>query len=123
MAVLNGHDKPLEALLGVSQETQGEDKDLVSIDQLLSKMLEELVLQCMLEELDGPLAAAAAGGLPPEPLGIKEALATLEAKLWKGAMLEEFAALRDKEVFKLIPRSSGPAGRQLLKGRWFSSRS
>jgi hypothetical protein len=63
------------------------------------------------------LAAAVSGSLPPEPLSVKEALASPEAELWREALREEFAAIKAMNVYKLIPRSSVPAGRRILKGK------
>jgi hypothetical protein len=44
-------------------------------------------------------------------------MASPHAQQWTTALQEEFDSLRDLGVYQLVPRSSIPAGRKLMKGR------
>ena len=56
-------------------------------------------------------------GLDNEPRTWKEAQASSEAKEWKNGYLDELKLLKDMGIYKLVPRSSVPAGAKIRKGR------
>jgi len=56
-------------------------------------------------------------GLDDEPRTWKEAQASPEAKEWRNGYLDELKSLKDMGVYKLVPRSSVPAGAKIRKGR------
>jgi hypothetical protein len=56
-------------------------------------------------------------GLDDEPRNWKEAQASPEAKEWTKGYLDELKSLKDMGVYKLVPRSSVPAGAKIRKGR------
>jgi hypothetical protein len=114
LEVLQDKTLPLKTLLSTVQEV---DK-LVPPEQVFGKMLNKLVLSCMMNKhKELVLATATSGSLPPKPLLVKEALASPEAKLWRKALCKEFAAIKAMNVYKLIPWLSIPKGRHILKGK------
>ncbi|KAG1875761.1 hypothetical protein F4604DRAFT_1492266, partial [Suillus subluteus] len=52
-----------------------------------------------------------------DPSTYAEAMASLDAASWTTALQEEFNSLRDLGVYKLVPCSSVPQGRKIMKGR------
>jgi len=56
-------------------------------------------------------------GLDDEPRTWKEAQASLEAKEWTKGYLDELKSLKEMGIYKLVPRSSVPAGAKIRKGR------
>ena len=55
-------------------------------------------------------------GLNDEPRTWKEAQASPEVKEWKNGYLDELKSLKDMGIYKLVPRSSVPAGTKIQKG-------
>jgi hypothetical protein len=118
LEVTKDHDDPISSFLAATTELQEEGGGKVSVEQLFGEMLDDLVVQCLVAEHEEKCAAAAeARVLPPEPLSIKEALAGPEAELWREALRQEFASIKDLKVFNLIRRERVPAGRAILKGK------
>jgi hypothetical protein len=56
-------------------------------------------------------------GYDNEPKTWKEAQASTEAVEWKKGYLDELKSLKEMGVYKLVPRSSVPAGTKIRKGR------
>jgi len=54
---------------------------------------------------------------PDDPSTYTEAMASEHASEWTAALKEEFDSLRDLGVYQLVPRSSIPPGRKVMKGR------
>jgi hypothetical protein len=54
---------------------------------------------------------------PADPQSMAEALASPDAEQWKLTLIEEFNALKDLGVYKLVPRSTVPAGRKIMRGK------
>jgi len=52
-----------------------------------------------------------------DPTTYAEAMASEHAPQWTAALKEEFDSLRDLGVYKLVPRSSIPPGRKIMRGR------
>ena len=59
---------------------------------------------------------------PNVPRTIKQTRATHEAALWNAAAECEIASLRDRQVYKLGPRSAVPAGRKRVSLKWVIKR-
>lgn len=59
---------------------------------------------------------------PNVPRTIKEARATPEAAQWNAAAEREIASLKDRKVYKLVPRSAVPAGRKRINSKWVFKR-
>ena len=53
---------------------------------------------------------------------IKEARATPEAAQWNAAAEREIASLKDRQVYKLVPRSAVLAGRKRIISKWVFKR-
>jgi hypothetical protein len=53
----------------------------------------------------------------PDPSSLAEAKHSANWSCWSTALEEEFHSIRDLGVYKLVPRSSIPAGRKLLQGK------
>lgn len=62
---------------------------------------------------DGPVNVE----YPGDPNNLKEAYASPFADQWRAALADEFKSIKDLGVYKLVPRSSVPAGRRIMKGR------
>jgi hypothetical protein len=54
---------------------------------------------------------------PDDPTTYSEAMASDHAANWTTALMEEFNALRDLGVYKLVPWSTVPPGQKIMKGR------
>ena len=54
---------------------------------------------------------------PSDPVTYAEAMNSDHATEWTQAMRDEFDSLRDLGVYKLVPRSTVPPGRKIMKGR------
>jgi len=54
---------------------------------------------------------------PTDPATLSEALNSPDGPSWRGS-IEELSSLRDMQVYKLVSRSSVPAGRKVLRGKW-----
>lgn len=54
---------------------------------------------------------------PDDPSTYAEAMASPHAAEWRKALQEEFDSLKQMGVYKLVPRSSVPAGRRIMKGK------
>jgi hypothetical protein len=52
-----------------------------------------------------------------DPSTYAEAMASEHASEWTATLKEEFDSLRDLGVYRLVPRSSIPPGRKVMKGR------
>jgi transposase InsO family protein len=52
-----------------------------------------------------------------DPSSLAEARRSANWSCWSTALEEEFRSIRDLGVYKLVPRSSVPAGRKLLQGK------
>jgi hypothetical protein len=52
-----------------------------------------------------------------DPTTYSEAMASEHASDWTTALTEEFNALRELGVYKLVPRSTVPSGRKIMRGR------
>ena len=59
---------------------------------------------------------------PNVPRTIKEARATPEAAQWNAAAEREIASFKDRQVYKLVPRSAVPAGRKRINLKWVFKR-
>jgi hypothetical protein len=55
---------------------------------------------------------------PRDPQSMKEALAGEDADRWMESMKEELQSIKDHNVYRLVPCSSVPAGRKVLKGKF-----
>jgi len=55
--------------------------------------------------------------LSDDPSTYSEAMSSPHATEWTAALQEEFASLKDLGVYKLVPRSSVPPGRKIMRGR------
>ena len=55
---------------------------------------------------------------PTDPSTLSDALASPDALSWHASIQEELSSLRDMQVYKLVPRSSVPTGRKVLRGKW-----
>jgi hypothetical protein len=62
--------------------------------------------------------AAAAGGCDPDPTSFKKACASPDGELWRAAAEAEFAAVDGAGTWELLPASSVPAGRRILRTLW-----
>jgi hypothetical protein len=51
------------------------------------------------------------------PTSIRDALTGPEAHLWRPAIEEEFASIKDMGVYELVPRTDVPAGRRVMTGK------
>jgi hypothetical protein len=49
---------------------------------------------------------------------MKEALAGDDAEKWRDSMKEELESIKKYGVYRLVPRSSVPAGQKVLKGKF-----
>jgi len=56
-------------------------------------------------------------GVDDEPRTWKEAQASPEVEEWTKGYLDELKSLKDMGIYKLVPRSSVPAGTKIRKGR------
>jgi hypothetical protein len=54
---------------------------------------------------------------PDDPSTYAEVMASPNAASWTQALQEEFQSLKDLSVYKLIPRTSVPKGRKIMRGR------
>ena len=73
--------------------------------------------------LDEVFAASLASPLvnaefPSDPVTLREALGSTDADSWRAGIQEELKSLSEMGVYKLVPRSSVPAGRKILRGKW-----
>lgn len=59
---------------------------------------------------------------PGVPRTIKEARAMPDAGMWNAAAEREMASLKERNVFKLVPRSSVPPGRKRINSKWVFKR-
>jgi hypothetical protein len=55
--------------------------------------------------------------MPDDPTVYGEAMASEHSAEWTQALREEFDSLRDLGVYKLVPRSTIPTGRKVMRGR------
>ncbi|TFY52252.1 hypothetical protein EVJ58_g10120 [Rhodofomes roseus] len=54
---------------------------------------------------------------PGDPATLDEAMASPFRDQWTASLQDEFKSIKDLGVYKLVPRSSVPAGRRILKGK------
>jgi hypothetical protein len=54
--------------------------------------------------------------LSDDPSTYSEAMSSPHATEWTAALQEEFASLKDLGVYKLVPRSSVPPSRKIMRG-------
>jgi hypothetical protein len=110
---------PLEILLSAVQEVNAS----ATVEQIFGEMLDELVLGYMLNKHEGLVP-------PPPRLAILASSLSRSRRFWlasrssSGAepLREEFAAIKAMNVYKLIPRSSVPAGHRILEWKPVSKR-
>ena len=67
--------------------------------------------------------AYAVGAVQPDvPRTIQEARASPDGAKWNAAAKREMKSLNDRKVYKLVPRSAVPAGRERIKYKWVFKR-
>ena len=59
---------------------------------------------------------------PNVPRTIQEAWASPEAAEWTAAAEREIESLKERKVYKLVPRTAVPPGRKRLKSKWVFKR-
>lgn len=73
-----------------------------AIEEGMAAMADPTVLDCAIE---------------PDPETMKEALAGPNGEHWRASALEEFASLKELNVYKLVRRSEVPANRKVMHGK------
>jgi hypothetical protein len=96
---------PIETVFGLIGETELGD---VSLDEVFGEWLEDdlVAFTAALEVLDDE-----------DTLTLKQALSGPERDKWRHALLEEFESIRKMGTFRLVPRSSVPTARRILRGK------
>ena len=59
---------------------------------------------------------------PDVPRTIQEARASPEAAEWTAAAEREIESLKERKVYKLVPRTAVPPGRKRIKSKWVFKR-
>jgi hypothetical protein len=119
--------KPTEKIRALRASANNDDKQAATIANICTYLSD---LEAGDSDAEGHLAnafdalaamqAEDGGDLPApgDPLSMKEALDGEDADKWMASMKEELQSIKKYGVYRLVPRSSVPAGQKVLKGKF-----